>query len=121
MTSAVPKHPKLIFKDGKWENRRTVTVRWQTYEFKIPLGYRCDLGSVPWIFRPIVDNTGKGNLAFLAHDFAYDDDTPTIMDRKDADLMMRDLLIYSGMAKWRAFVAWRGVRRGGWISFKRAD
>jgi hypothetical protein len=107
MTSATPKHPTLVFKDGKWENRRKTTVNWNGNQVVIPHGYRCDLGSVPWLFEWIVQSTGKGNLAFLV--------------REHADRCMYDLLIYSGMAKWRATVAWRGVRRGGWISFKRAD
>jgi hypothetical protein len=121
MTSATPKHPTLVFKDGKWENRRKTTVNWNGNQVVIPHGYRCDLGSVPWLFEWIVQSTGKGNLAFLVHDYLYDDDTPDIMSREHADRCMYDLLIYSGMAKWRATVAWRGVRRGGWISFKRAD
>ncbi len=128
MILASPKAPHVAFIDGKWQTMARVVVRWKDFKFEIPKGYRCDLGSVPWVAQWIVKSTGRGNLGFLCHDFVYDDDTELPKDRdgvemtrEQGDEMMRDLLRYSGLAKWRAFVAWRGVRRGGWYSFKKED
>ena len=127
-TGAVPPTPTLVFIAGKWQLQTEVEIFWKNFRFTVPKDYRCDLGSVPWVFSWAVQSTGKGNLAFLAHDFVYDDDTTLPvskigmqMTRAEGDMMMRDLLEFSGMSKWRRIVAWRGVRRGGWISFKRKD
>ena len=127
-TSAKPKQPVMSFRDGKWELMGDVTAKWKNFTMKASKGYRCDLGSVPLVFQWIVKSTGIGNLGFLFHDHQYDEDVPDFVDKKgmpmnreQADEMMKDLLLYSGLSNWRAVVAWRGVRRGGWMSWKKAD
>jgi hypothetical protein len=128
MIHATPKQPRLSFIKGLWQVMEEQIIYWEGFTFIIPVGYRCNLGSVPWLFQPIVRPTGRGNLGFLAHDFVYDDDAPLPVDgngaemsRMQGDEMMRDFLLFAGMAKWRADVAHHGVRAGGWFSFKKED
>ncbi len=109
-----------------WKLHDTVKVGWGNFNFEIRGGYVCDMGSIPRFLWWLISPTGKGNKAFLAHDFVYDEDEETPKDtdgvemtREQADEMMRDLLEVGGMVRWKRFIAWRGVRRVGWLSWKK--
>lgn len=132
-----PKYPAVKFgpfgrrseNDQCWKTFEALHVIWidgeQKFDFTVPKGFLNDMGSVPrglwWYIPP----TGPGNIGFIAHDYAYSDHPGPIdqngveMTREQADAMMKDLLEYGGMRADRRFVAWRGVRRGGWLSWKK--
>ncbi len=112
---------------GAWMLQETVKVGWEAFNFEIPGGYVCDMGSVPLTLRWLIPPTGKRtSKAFLAHDFVYDGDQITPKDtdgvemlREEADDMMRNFLELDRMVRWKRFIAWRGVRRVGWLSWKK--
>jgi len=132
-----PKYPAVKYgvfgrRDGEdqcWKLFENMHVKWkngnQVFDFIVPKGFLNDMGSVPrglwWYIPP----TGPGNIGFIAHDWAYSDHPGPVdqngvkMTREQADAMMKDLLEYGGMRIDRRFVAWRGVRRGGWLSWKK--
>lgn len=76
----------------------------------VPAGYITDQASIPKFVLPaIVNDTGDISMAAVPHDFGYTslNDTWT---KTDVDLMFRDAMIEAGMPKWRAYIAWLGVR-----------
>lgn len=88
---------------------------------EVPLGMVVDGASVPralWTFMP---PDGLHRAAALAHDVAYETGgrlLPRVfITRAQADLMFYDLMILAGVSKWRASIAYRGVRIGGGSSW----
>lgn len=60
--------------------------------------------------------TQEYRAAAAAHDMAYD---TACMTRKEADEMIRDLLIANGVGKVRAGMIYAAVRTGGAIPWKK--
>lgn len=83
--------------------------------FVIPAGFESDGASVPrffWrIIFPPLDH--RAIRAGVAHDWIYRNQPPG-WTRKDADRMFRQFLIEDGLPKFRARLAYWGVRLGGW-------
>ena len=76
----------------------------------VPKGYITDQASVPSVILPmIVDNTGDISKAAVPHDYGYTHLRDS-WKKSTVDLMFRDAMIESGVPKWRAYVAWMGVR-----------
>ena len=80
----------------------------------VPVGFESDGASVPRVFWRLVfppGDTQALRAAFL-HDFIYRTH-PEGWDRKKADDLFYDVLVDDGIPKWRAWLAWSGVRLGG--------
>lgn len=58
---------------------------------------------------------GYGNYASTVHDYLY---TNHRMSRKEADAIFYQALRSEGVAKWRAWLMWAGVRVGGRKAYK---
>lgn len=57
---------------------------------------------------------GYGNYASTVHDYLYTNfHSKPLMSRKDADRVFYEALREEGVAKWRAWLMWAGVRIGG--------
>ena len=83
-------------------------------ELTVPVGFRSDGASVPRFFWRLVFPPGDAQAlraAFL-HDWIYRTH-PEGWDRKKADDLFYDVLVADGVPKWRAYLAWSGVRLGG--------
>ena len=83
-----------------------VTVKDQDnmyYEWHLLPGFRTDGGSVPLCFRWFVPSWSKTNhvlnLAFALHDAAY---ASELLDRSDADDLVRGVLRDAGLCRLRA-------------------
>ncbi|MCY1285259.1 hypothetical protein D9M70_341890 [compost metagenome] len=76
----------------------------------VPAGFVTDFASVPRI--PVIfDLIGAyGHAAALLHDYLY---ATGMVPRADADRIFRGALRASGIARWRAWLMWSGVRAGG--------
>ena len=88
-------------------------------ELVVPVGFKSDGASVPRFFWRLVFPPGDVlalRAAFL-HDWIYRTH-PKGWDRKKADALFRDVLIADGVPKWRARLAWLGVRIGGGAAWK---
>lgn len=87
----------------------------QSFSFRdiiVPSGFINDGGSVPrwaWSISGLTPD-GPGRAAWVIHDFLS---RFGIGDRKDADELMRVLLIMGGVAPARARLAYMAVRVGG--------
>ncbi|MGE7994463.1 DUF1353 domain-containing protein [Pseudomonas sp. NPDC089554] len=56
---------------------------------------------------------GYGDAAATIHDWLYSVGGAGQLDRKAADQVFRNALCSSGVARWRAWLMWSGVRLGG--------
>jgi Protein of unknown function (DUF1353) len=78
--------------------------------FTVPAGFVTDLASTPRL--PFVYELGGGvaNMASVIHDFLY---TTHPVQRSIADAVLKEASILTGVAKWRAWAMYLGVRIGG--------
>ena len=93
----------------KLPNGRMIVVR---------KGYRYDLASVPSWLHWLVPIWGRDNIAFLAHDYIYDNEVSGFT-RRQADKIMFKLAVRSGASPTRAYIMYLGVRAGGWVGWRR--
>jgi len=78
--------------------------------FEVPAGFETDFASVPRL--PIIfDLVGEyGHAAATLHDYLY---RTKVVPRDEADALFYRALRKTGIAKWRAWIMWAGVRIGG--------
>ena len=94
-------------------------------EEKVPEGFVADGASVPRIFWPFMPPDGQHRAAALAHDWIYAnkgemDELGMFVQRKQADGIFHSLLLQAGVGRFRAWLAYRAVRRGGWLAWNRS-
>lgn len=80
----------------------------------VPADFETDFASVPRV--PIIfDLVGAyGHAAAVLHDWLY---RSGMLARKDADEVFYNALRSSGIARWRTWIMWAGVRIGGRSSY----
>ena len=88
------------------EDKRTIVV---------PAGFVTDFASIQvlhnvFLFVLFALVAGYGNYAATVHDFLYFGGQ---VSRKDADAILYRALRAEGVARWRAYLFWLGVRIGG--------
>jgi len=75
----------------------------------VPQGFRTDLASVPRLPVVYLLTGDIARSAAVVHDFLYGG----IVSRKDADEVLYEAAIASGVSRWQAWMMWAGVRAGG--------
>lgn len=92
------------------QNRHGLVIEWNGERVYIPRGFESDGASVPRLFWRLVFPTidPQALRAALAHDYIYRT-KPDGWTKEEADEMFYDLLIEDGVAKWRAWLAYKGV------------
>lgn len=94
-------------------------MSWRGRTIHVPAGFEHDGASVPrvvWTLSGLVPD-GLIRAAALAHDYVYRGNVRSLT-RRQADAMLHDLMVEAGISRWRAYVAWAGVRVGGWAAWK---
>ena len=81
----------------------------------VPAGFTTDFASIKvlhnaFLFVLFALVCGYGNYAATVHDWLY---TCAQISRKDADAVLYRALRAEGVARWRAWLFWVGVRIGG--------
>lgn len=81
----------------------------------VPTGFTTDFASIKvlhnvFLFVLFALVSGYGNYAATVHDFLY---TTGGMSRKAADAVLYRALRAEGVARWRSWIFWAGVRLGG--------
>lgn len=103
----------LVFEDDKVG---TITV---------PAGFTTDFASIKvlhnaflFVFFALV--SGYGNYAAVIHDYLYTTHSVgnVAVTRKEADEVLYRALRAEGIARWRAWLFWAGVRLGGRKAYK---
>jgi hypothetical protein len=83
----------------------------------VPAGFQTDLESVPrWLplAYALLRDTAPG--AGVVHDYLY---ASQLIPRVDADAVLYEAARVAGVAPWRAWSLWVGVRIGGWVAYGR--
>ncbi|WP_268797502.1 DUF1353 domain-containing protein [Pseudomonas huanghezhanensis] len=80
----------------------------------VPSGFTTDFASIKvlhnvFLFVLFALVSGYGNYAATVHDWLY---TTGQVSRKDADAILYRALRAEGVARWRAWLFWAGVRIG---------
>ena len=81
----------------------------------VPAGFTTDFASIKvlhnaFLFVLFALVSGYGNYAATVHDWLY---LTGEVSRKEADLVLYRALRAEGVARWRAWLMWAGVRIGG--------
>ena len=81
----------------------------------VPAGFVTDFASIQvlhnaFLFVLFALVSGYGNYAATVHDWLYEHGSLT---RKEADAVLYRALRAEGVARWRAWLMWAGVRIGG--------
>ncbi|MEQ7921128.1 DUF1353 domain-containing protein [Xanthomonas sp. WHRI 1810A] len=81
----------------------------------VPVGFTTDFASIKvlhnvFLFVLYALVSGYGNYAATVHDWLY---TTGQVTRKQADAVLYRALRAEGVARWRAWLFWAGVRIGG--------
>lgn len=76
----------------------------------VPAGFETDFASVPRWPLTFALLGSYGHAAAVIHDWLY---TSGELSRADADRVFHEALRSSGIARWRAWLMWGGVRVGG--------
>lgn len=81
----------------------------------VPAGFTTDFASIKvlhnaFLFVLFALVSGYGNYAATVHDWLY---TTGEVNRKEADAVLYRALRAEGVARWRAWLFWAGVRIGG--------
>lgn len=86
----------------------------------VQVGFETDFASVPgYVLLPgIVPRIGPVRKAAVVHDWIYRGHEVSRFTRRQADKIFLDAALECGMARWRAWVAYIGVRLGGWASWE---
>jgi hypothetical protein len=98
-----------------------------TYSIVAPNGFVYDRASIPRIFWVIIDKDSLSNVAPLFHDLLYRNggvlpnnqvNPYRKFSRKDTDDLFLELMLKSGVKKWRADLAYQAVRRFAALAWK---
>lgn len=86
----------------------------------VPIGFTTDFASIKvlhnaFLFVLFALVSGYGDKSATVHDFLY---TQASLSRKECDEVLYQALRSEGIAKWRAWMFWVGVRLGGGNSYK---
>ena len=81
----------------------------------VPTGFVTDFASIQvlhnaFLFVLFALVSGYGNYSATVHDFLYSEGQ---VSRKEADAVLYRALRAEGVARWRAYLFWLGVRIGG--------
>ncbi|MGV6473514.1 DUF1353 domain-containing protein [Azotobacter vinelandii] len=76
----------------------------------VPAGFETDFASVPRWPLIFILLGAYGHAAATVHDWLY---AAGRLTRRDADRVFLDALRSSGIARWRAWLLWAGVRLAG--------
>lgn len=100
--------------------RPLIYVHSEFGEITVQKNFLTDFASVPGyiLFPGVVPKVGKIRWAAVIHDWIYRGHENRRFTRKQADQILYDAAIEQGLSKWRAWVAWAGVRIGGWVAWK---
>lgn len=109
--------------DGKWDRTLLAELSLQDDDhglITVPAGFKTDFASIRvlhniFLFVLYALLAGYGNYAATVHDWLY---TAGPLTRKQADAVLYRGLRAEGIARWRAWLFWSGVRIGGGKRYK---
>ena len=99
-----------------------IKVFWQGEEYTVPAGFSCDGCSVPaFLWDSVSPQLDPRTLrGAIVHDYIYRGNVPGFT-RKEADMLLRELVKEDGFPAFKAGVVYWGVRLLGSGNFKGDD
>ena len=112
----------LRYYDGKDFELKT-DYRYEINEkvIHIPAGFKCDLASVPRLFRNIINTYGSHTKAAVIHDFLYRNGYKVGISRKEADKIFLAVMKEQGVGFFKRQVMYRAVRGFGMFAYKKGE
>lgn len=102
---------------SRWEWRLTRNLSLADPEHElitVPAGYQTNFASIRglriWLVLIYALLVGYGNASCAVHDWLYDQGR---LSRRECDDVLYRALRAEGVARWRAWIFWIGVRIGG--------
>lgn len=112
---------------GKWNHTLLDILVLEDEEvgtITVPAGFSTDFASIKvlhnaFLFVLFALVSGYGNYAATVHDYLYTTHAvgTRAITRKEADEVLYRALRAEGVARWRAWIFWAGVRLGGSSSY----
>ncbi|WP_335978616.1 DUF1353 domain-containing protein [Fusobacterium polymorphum] len=87
----------------------------------IPAGFKCDLASVPRIFRNIINTYGDHTRAAVIHDWLYRNGHKLGVSRKEADKVFLAVMKEQGVGFFKRQLMYRAVRTFGIFAYKKGE
>ena len=102
--------PLLHIGKGWWITTETLAF-WSgdVVRVRVPRYFLCDLASIPWFVRWLLDREGDSAYAAIIHDYLIEQ---VITSRTLADAIFREALITSSIKRWKRCLLYAGVRIG---------
>lgn len=118
--------PPVVYQGGTWHTTDHWDPRVNGVTLHIPAGTTTDLASVPRFLWPLIAPMELGGIGCpLIHDWIYRHRglpgerrawTPAVrVSRRAADRIFREAMRAAGVGWVKRWVAWAGVRLGGWV------
>ena len=107
---------KLVVLDAQLRYKASVTK-----VLMVPVGFICDLASVPKLFIALAPDWQQSARSGVLHDWLY---RTGRLARAAADAMFRAALRSDGVGRFRAWAMYQAVRIGGrraWRRYREAD
>ena len=104
--------------DGKeWKLLSPIAASWvtdagQRRSLIVPKDTLTDLASVPRVFRSLIPQLGRQNLAAVVHDYCYA--THMFDDRALCDLLLLEGMVWADVGWAKRNAIYSAVRVGGW-------
>ena len=121
------KNPLLrwLVDEGCWLVEEELSAFWNDIPFKVGIGFKTDLASIPRALRSLIPQVGKHIQAAIFHDLIYRARYDSILSKKhwglsrsQADNMLLDGMKYSGVGYMKRYAIYWGVRSGGMFSWE---
>ena len=120
------KNPLLrwINEEGVWLVEESLSAFYLDIAFKVEIGFKTDLASIPQLFRSLIPQIGRHIQAAIFHDLIYRTKEHFGLTRLQADEMFLAGMKYSDVRYTRRYIIYWAVRIGGrkaWKSKKYHD
>ena len=91
-----------------------ISIVWRGQKYTVPAGFSCDGCSVPtFLWDSVSPQLDPRTLrGAIVHDYIYRGNVPGI-NRKEADMLLRELIKEDGFSAFKAGVVYWGVRLAG--------
>ena len=91
-----------------------ISIVWRGQKYTVPAGFSCDGCSVPtFLWDSVSPQLDPRTLrGAIVHDYIYRGNVPGI-NRKEADILLRELIKEDGFSAFKAGVVYWGVRLAG--------
>lgn len=114
------KNPLLrwLNEEGVWLVEQELSAFWNDMPFKVDVGFKTDLASIPQVLRSLIPQVGKHIQPAIFHDLIYRTVGHWGLDRSQADDMLLAGMKYTGVRYTRRYAIYWAVRSGGWAAWK---